>query len=200
MSLPDELERLAKLKASGALSEEEFTKAKAALLSKPAAKRPEPSVHYDVGGTAIKKKQGAGCGTLAIALGAVLVLAVIAMLFGPASDPNAPAKSGSRMTASREEAWIMSKAAIRLSLKAPSTAEFCDLNEADGGYCWRRNDGLWESVGWVDAQNAFSAQIRTEWRIIFRHQPTAASKWLPVYLKIGSHVEGEYPEDKKAAK
>jgi hypothetical protein len=91
------------------------------------------------------KTNGIGIGC-AVLLGVVLLLGTISQFF-PDKTPSAPTDF---------DAYIYSKKFVERQLKAPSTAKFCDYDEASVSTA----DGSFVVTGWVDAQNSFGAMIR----------------------------------------
>jgi len=71
-----------------------------------------------------------------------------------------------------EVAINMAELFVRKSLVAPSTAKFCPHDEAK---VVRLDDGCYIVTGWVDAQNSFSAMIRTDW--CYEVQPLGGHEW-----------------------
>ena len=60
------------------------------------------------------------------------------------------------------QAKLFAQVVHTLTLKAPSTAVYSDLNET----AIAENDGMYTVTGWVDAQNSYGAMIRTPFSII----------------------------------
>ncbi len=62
----------------------------------------------------------------------------------------------------KTQAKLFAQAVHTLTLKAPSTAVYSDLNET----AIAENDGMYTVTGWVDAQNSYGAMIRTPFSIL----------------------------------
>ena len=65
-------------------------------------------------------------------------------------------------------AWVMAQHFVKRELRAPSTADF-GLGEQSPRKCVADlGDGLYLARGWVDAQNAFGAQVRSTFVVKLR--------------------------------
>lgn len=91
---------------------------------------------------------------------------------------------------------------IRKTLKAPRTAIFPALNEADVRFK-RRNNNVLDVESYVDSQNSFGAQIRNPWRMVgwilkrsrFCTSSLAIKKWsLQKTLKSALTLETPLPD------
>lgn len=60
------------------------------------------------------------------------------------------------------QAKLFAQAVETLTLKAPSTAVFSDLDET----AIAEDNGMYTVTGWVDAQNSFGAMLRTPFSIV----------------------------------
>lgn len=54
------------------------------------------------------------------------------------------------------DAWVAAKEVVKKNLKAPATAEFCQISDAS---IWAEN-GIYTISGYVDAQNSYGALLR----------------------------------------
>lgn len=70
--------------------------------------------------------------------------------------------SGSDYDPSESNVWSLAKRGVLDKLKAPSTAEFCDREDAT----IRKSGSVWTVEGYVDAQNDFGATIRNKFTVI----------------------------------
>ena len=71
---------------------------------------------------------------------------------------------------------------VKQRLKAPSTAEFPGIFDGKADHIQRLDDNKYRIHSWVDAQNAFGAQIRTHWEAVV--QQTGEYDWKLFSLKI----------------
>lgn len=62
----------------------------------------------------------------------------------------------------KAQAKLFAQAVQTLTLKAPSTAVYSDLNET----AIAENDGIYTVTGWVDAQNTYGAMMRESFSIL----------------------------------
>lgn len=79
-------------------------------------------------------------------------------------------------------AYVMSQSFVQERLKAPSTAKFPSIVE-DGVKTQYVGDCTHKIVGYVDAQNAFGAQIRTKYYVKLKNDPKKDS-WKLLEIKI----------------
>lgn len=70
--------------------------------------------------------------------------------------------SGSDYDPSESNVWSLAIRGVLDKLKAPSTAEFCDREDAT----IRKSGSVWTVEGYVDAQNDFGATIRNKFTVI----------------------------------
>jgi hypothetical protein len=77
-----------------------------------------------------------------------------------------------------ENACIQAKISVEDRLRAPGSAEFstCDENTAK-----KQADGYWAVGGYVDAQNAFGAKLRSIYLVMLTH---ANGRWQTVSVDI----------------
>jgi hypothetical protein len=96
------------------------------------------------------KLPGCGMGCLVL-IGVVIVLPLIAVIFSAqgGDEPYNPDNSF--------EARSQCEDLVRESLKAPSTADFGELNAS-------RTGGEWIVTGTVDAENSFGAMLRSDFQ------------------------------------
>jgi hypothetical protein len=87
---------------------------------------------------------------------AVVGACIVAGAFGLASDGG----SGGSDEADGVEAYVMCQGFVKDRLRAPGTAKFPPAARADvdelAGNAWRVR-------AWVDAENAFGGEVRTDW-------------------------------------
>ncbi|MBU1279520.1 MAG: hypothetical protein KJ699_01885 [Alphaproteobacteria bacterium] len=78
------------------------------------------------------------------------------------------------------EAFVMSQRPVTATLRAPATADFPSINSAN----ITRADGCRYIVNsYVDAQNGFGAQIRTNYRAVMQRDPDDGS-WRAIELNM----------------
>lgn len=65
-------------------------------------------------------------------------------------------------------------------LKAPSTADFQSCSDA---FAAKSGADEWTATGYVDAQNAFGAKIRSIYSVRMRHV-TGSDDWQPIEVSI----------------
>lgn len=70
--------------------------------------------------------------------------------------------SGSDYDPLESNVWSLAIRGVLDKLKAPSTAEFCDREDAT----IRKSGSVWTVEGYVDAQNDFGATIRNKFTVI----------------------------------
>lgn len=98
---------------------------------------------------------------------------VYCMRYGIKVDPslntnlyNAPAVAETQKeeigTHTDVEAFVCAKDIVEHNLKAPSTAKFCRITEAEIEYL---GNGEYWVKGWVDAENGFGAMIRSSFQV-----------------------------------
>lgn len=89
-----------------------------------------------------------------------------------------------------EDAWRAATGFVAESLKAPSTARFPKMHEPKCGVA-PFLDETWIARGYVDAQNSFGAQLRTDWEVIME---PAGNQWELVWLRLGNEQYGMRPK------
>lgn len=62
------------------------------------------------------------------------------------------------------EAWVCAEKIVKDRLKAPSTAKFCSMREANISHL---GNGEYMISGWVDAENSYGAKIRTSFIVFY---------------------------------
>jgi hypothetical protein len=97
------------------------------------------------------------------------VLVVIGLISDALKDDDSSTTSGGSNTPSSDDlelgAWNVCHQFVEDRLKAPSTADFEDVDE----YKASNSAGVWTIVGWVDSENSFGAKIRTDYVCKVRH-------------------------------
>lgn len=119
----------------------------------------------------------AGMRTLLILLATVAVIAIL-------SHERMPITGSKRF--GKNNAEKIGKRTITAMLKAPNGAKFPGMFD-DGKGAFKREDGLWEAYGWVDAQSSSGAMAREDWRVIMDENEKV---W---FAKLGSHTVGQLP-------
>jgi hypothetical protein len=77
---------------------------------------------------------------------------------------------GSKQSIEKRDQYDAAVKFITGRMLTPSTAKFCSIDEEKFGL---DESGMKAMDGWVDAQNAFGAMIRSNFRAVFRrNQPT----------------------------
>ena len=78
-------------------------------------------------------------------------------------DDSSSSKVSSNSSSSKEtDAKICAVKAVKDSLKAPSTAEFCSYTEMEAT---NLGGNEWKITGYVDAENSFGAMLREYWTV-----------------------------------
>lgn len=77
---------------------------------------------------------------------------------------------------------------VKNRLKAPATAKFADMYDSAVSY-EHRSDNTWVIAGYVDAQNSFSAMIRTKFRAVAQFTPDGGAEAL--CLVFGEDIIGD---------
>jgi hypothetical protein len=83
-------------------------------------------------------------------------------------------------TADAVHAWVFAQEFVKRSLKSPSTADFGGvLHEPQSAEecCKKHGSDAWLCVGWVDAQNAFGATVRSDFKVTLKPGGTA-DEWI----------------------
>lgn len=65
-------------------------------------------------------------------------------------------------TLSKSDVWNEAKGIVEDRLKAPSTAKFCSMSQAN----IKQNGDTWTISGYVDAENSFGASIRNNFTVV----------------------------------
>jgi len=107
------------------------------------------------------------------AIVAVVVIFLLVLVF--ASRPPSPDEDVPRLSTPTRgpkiEAWVMAQQFVKGQLRAPSTASFGsvfgDYQDPDE-HVTALGDGRYQVVGWVDAENAFGAKVRSDFLCILR--------------------------------
>ena len=60
------------------------------------------------------------------------------------------------------EIWVIAKNEVKDNLKSPSTASFCSQSSAT----ITKSGKTWTVIGYVDAQNSFGAEVRTNFKVV----------------------------------
>lgn len=114
-----------------------------------------------------------------LACGVLVLLALgICAFVGMGASRNAGSASPSRPAATpdgRAAAWVMCKQFVGQRLKSPSTAEWPFSYASDGVSVAPLDKTRWRVRGWVDSQNSFGAQIRTEFTCTLSN--TSGDNW-----------------------
>lgn len=77
------------------------------------------------------------------------------------------------------EAYVMCQMFVKDRLKAPSTADFPATPYAN----IEQDGNLWTIDAWVDAENSFGAQIRTDFHCQVRYSD-ASEEWTLIELEL----------------
>lgn len=86
----------------------------------------------------------------------------------------AEARAAARIKNDKIEVWVAAQGIIKQRLKAPSTADFGGIfgDYQDPRDCvTRQGTNLFSVQGWVDAQNAFGAKVRSDFSLKIRYDP-----------------------------
>jgi hypothetical protein len=88
-------------------------------------------------------------------------------------------------------AYFSARDYVEKHLKAPATARWSDLYNADNrtGY-HNLGGGKYEAYGYVDSQNSFGALLRNDWRVVM--QIVSATQYQVLYMRIGDTAVGDY--------
>ena len=119
-------------------------------------------------------------GKLILALIGVFILAIVVTSASGGSSTSAPAASDAPQQVSLITAYTISQNYVRAILKAPSTADFpfADFKAA-------KIDDQYVVEAYVDSQNGFGAQIRSNWRTKLKYnggEPADIGNWTLVEL------------------
>lgn len=107
-----------------------------------------------------------------IGAGAIGVLLLAFAANGKGATP--PPKAGPTTA----DAHLICQDFVSKRLKAPSTAKFADLYDVKAF----KEAGHFTVIGWVDSQNSFGAQIRTNYTCSV--EPTTGDKWRLLSIDI----------------
>jgi hypothetical protein len=107
----------------------------------------------------------------------LIVLAVVALVV--ASLACNGDGGGTSDTADEIGAFVMCKEFVRDRLKAPRTAKFQSVTQADFDY---KGGQTWRVSSWVDAENSFGAMIRTDFVCEIRYE--GDDEWRLVDLEL----------------
>lgn len=102
-----------------------------------------------------------------------LFVLLILLLFMAVSVSETEGPADNEVDGSR--AYVIAQNYVERALKSPSTAEFPSRYGAED-----IGDGVWEVFSYVDSQNAFGAQLRSNWRVTMKHNGgnwTHGSSW-----------------------
>lgn len=109
-----------------------------------------------------------GCSILFI----VIILAVIFNLLGGEDNPETETYS-----ASCEDAYVVSTSYVEQRLKSPSSAEFPYDSSTS---CSREGNDVFQIDSYVNANNSFGTQIRTDWQAKLKYSggdPMSPTSW-----------------------
>ncbi len=102
------------------------------------------------------EQKKSGClGCLTLAIGVPVLIFILLAMFAPGDPRSAEDKA---RDAAEITAYLKAKRAVLEKLKAPSTAEFGEHAVKDDGPAFT-------VAGYVDAQNSFGAQIRSQYMV-----------------------------------
>lgn len=121
------------------------------------------------------QKKGWGCGKAFLFVVALLVMVVVVAVAvdrltyePPTSDQieqqakrQAERERAQAVSTAQHEARVLCRYAVEAKLRAPSTAEWEKLPKVEN-----RGAGRYEVNGWVDAENAFGAKLRNDYRCV----------------------------------
>jgi hypothetical protein len=108
----------------------------------------------------------------------------------PVSPPSLSSVRKETHLPTGNEAFYAAQDFIEKQLKAPSTARFSKLNwdEKTGWEVLATN--RWKAGGFVDAQNAFGAMIRSDWLAVI---DWTGSNYYLTYWRLGDQEAGAFP-------
>jgi len=116
---------------------------------------------------------------IAVLGGGILALCLFLMFFGD----NLGSSSASKDTDLSNEAFIQCKNFVSENLKSPSSADFPFMDFK----AWRFDNSTYVIKSYVDAQNSFGAQIRSNWHCKIQYQDGEKSdqtNWKLLELEI----------------
>lgn len=153
----DRLERLAKLREQGSLSDEEFQAQKARIFVPSAPTTPTAPAIKAIAPPAKQKGYGLLALILSFGAGAFAVLLVVFTLSGGTlALPSQPGASASG-------AFSMCQDLVKRDLTAPATADFASSGDSTITDMGNRR---YRVVSYVDAENGFGANIRTSYTCV----------------------------------
>jgi len=83
---------------------------------------------------------------------------------------------------------------VKSSLKSPKSADFPSIVWSPEDIKMQRNGDLVAVQSYVDAQNSFGAEIRSEFLVEFIVTDIDTYTYTPVYVKIDEETSGEFME------
>lgn len=96
-----------------------------------------------------------------VAVAVFVALGVIGAFIPDTAPDDASVEAADGSDEKKAEAWSVAQDFVRDHLKAPATAKFPDLYSGDVGVSYDGNQ-LYSVEGYVDAENGFSALLRTK--------------------------------------
>lgn len=93
-----------------------------------------------------------------------------------------PASEKPKEKATVDQAWIVSHEFVKMHLVSPASAEFGSKYQFD-----QVNDSTWWLGGYVDSQNAFGANLRTNFQVkmmFLGGEWTKTSNWTEVDFRL----------------
>lgn len=99
------------------------------------------------------------CGIVALAV--ALLFLVLFLVNGARTAGNSAVKD--RFGNDNYYAWEVARQEVAARLKAPSTADFCEMSESTISL----SGDTWTVRGYLDAQNSFGAPLRNSFTVIF---------------------------------
>jgi hypothetical protein len=123
-----------------------------------------------------------GClGCFGILILFILVVAIWSAL-SPSETPQPKKQQAETDCANRVSAFVMSQEFVKRQLRAPATAKFPSFNE--GGVTVKYLGECTHDVNaFVDAENGFSALIRTNYHVKLRNQK-GSDKWIAEAVEL----------------
>jgi hypothetical protein len=114
---------------------------------------------------------------------AVAALYVVVAILGSIYFPEAGQQANHYDSPDRSDACFASQKFVRDELKAPSTAEFPDWTESN---CQATQSGnVWTVRSFVDAENSFGAQVRSDYTAEMSYN-TSRDSWTLNNLTIAN--------------
>lgn len=131
---------------------------------------------------------------LSVAGFAVFMLAVAALL----QIGQGQSVLGKDAEERRSTAYYTARDFVRKSLKSPASADFPTFRSRDAGAVRvKGSKNSYQAWGYVDAQNAFGAMLRSEWVAYLEN--VNGDRWRLQYLRLGDEEYGVNPQIAKAA-